>query len=53
MAERLCLVSGRFRVQNSSRLNFRQRNKRFVTVSTISKVAVLPWRYDAEMGTAN
>jgi len=27
--------------------------KRFATASTYKKVAVLPWRYDAEMGTAN
>jgi len=27
--------------------------QRFVTVSTSTQVAVLPWRYDAEMGTAN
>jgi len=27
--------------------------KRFATASTSIQVAVLPWRYDAEMGTAN
>jgi len=27
--------------------------KRFVTASTSTQVAVLPWRYDGEMGTAN
>jgi len=26
---------------------------RFATASTSTQVAVLPWRYDAEMGTAN
>jgi len=33
--------------------NLTQRCKRFVTVSTFTQVAVLPWRYDAEMGTVN
>jgi len=27
--------------------------QRFVTDSISTQVAVLPWRYDAEMGTAN
>jgi len=27
--------------------------KRFATTSTSTQVAVLPWRYYAEMGTAN
>jgi len=27
--------------------------KRFATPLTSTQVAVLPWRYDAEMGTAN
>jgi len=27
--------------------------KHFVKASTSTKVAVFPWRYDAEMGTAN
>jgi len=27
--------------------------KRFATASTSMQVAELPWRYDAEMGTAN
>jgi len=28
-----------------------QRCKRFATASTFTQVAVLPWRYDVEMGT--
>jgi len=36
-----------------SRPNFTQRCKRFVTASTSTKVALIPRRYDAEMGTAN
>jgi len=32
---------------------FTQRCKRFATVSTSTQVAVLPWRYGAEMSTAN
>jgi len=32
--------------------NFTQRYKLFATASTSTQVAVLPWRYDAEMGTA-
>jgi len=35
------------------RPNLTQRCKRFATTSTSTQVAVLPWRYDAEMGTAN
>jgi len=27
--------------------------QRFATASTFTQVAVLPWRYDGEMGTAN
>jgi len=30
-----------------------QRCKQFATASTSTQVAVLPWRYDSEMGTAN
>jgi len=30
-----------------------QRCKRIATASTSAQVAVLTWRYDAEMGTAN
>jgi len=33
--------------------NLTQRCKRFATTSTSAQVALLPWRYDAEMGTAN
>jgi len=33
--------------------NLTQRCKPFATVSTSTQMAVLPWRYDAEMGTAN
>jgi len=33
--------------------NHTQRCKRFATDSTSTQVAVLPWRFDAEMGTAN
>jgi len=36
-----------------SRSNLTQPCKQFVTASTSTQVAVLPWRYDAEMGTAN
>jgi len=35
------------------RPNLTQRCKRFATALTSTQVAVLPWRYDAEMGTAN
>jgi len=35
------------------RPNLTQRCKRFATASTSTQVAVLPWRYDAEMDTAN
>jgi len=35
------------------RPNLTQRSKRFATASTFTQVAMLPWRYDAEMGTAN
>jgi len=37
----------------NGRPNLTQRCKRFATASTSAQVAVLPWRYDAEMGTAN
>jgi len=33
--------------------NLTQRCKRFATASTSTQVAVLPWRYDEKMGTAN
>jgi len=33
--------------------NLTQRCKRFAIASTSTQVAVLPWRYDAEMVTAN
>jgi len=35
------------------RPNLTQRCNRFATASTSTQVAVLPWRYDAEMSTAN
>jgi len=35
------------------RPNLTQLCKRFATTSTSTQVAVLPWRYDAEMGKAN
>jgi len=34
-----------------SYVNLTQRCKRFATASTSAQAAVLPWRYDAEMGT--
>jgi len=33
--------------------NLTQSCKQFATASTYMQVALLPWRYDAEMGTAN
>jgi len=33
--------------------NLTQRYKQFATASTSTQVAVMPWSYDAEMGTAN
>jgi len=50
MAERLTRVP-RVReiwTQIPDRPNLTQRCKRFVTASTYTQVAVLPWRYDAE-----
>jgi len=38
---------------NSGPAKSTQRCKRCATASTSIQVAVLPWRYDAEMGTAN
>jgi len=38
---------------NEGRPNLTQRCKRFVTASTSTQVAVLPWCYDAEMGITN
>jgi len=47
----------RVRVVESSdpngRPNLAQRCKRFATASSSTQVAVLTWRYDTEMGTAN
>jgi len=34
-------------------LCYAYQGKRFATASTSTQVAVLPWRYDAEMGAAN
>jgi len=50
---RACLVCERSGVQIPDRPNFTQRCKRFATASTSIQVVVLPWRYGAEMGTAN
>jgi len=56
MANRLTCVS-RVREVESSNLkswpNHIQRYKQFATASTSTQVHVLPWRYDAEMGTAS
>jgi len=54
IAERLmcAFVRGRSRVRIISLPNLKQRFKRFATASKPMQVAVLPWRYDAEMGTA-
>jgi len=38
-------------VRISSRPYLTQRCKRFVTVSSSTQVAVLPWRHDAKMGS--
>jgi len=55
MAERLTrgLMCERFGVQIPDQPNLTQHCKRFATASTSTNVAVLPWRYDAEMGSAN
>jgi len=56
MAERSTRVPRVLEVESSflkGRPNLTQRCKRVATASTSTKVAVLPWRYDAEMGTAN
>jgi len=38
---------------SKDRSNLTQRCKLFTTASAYTQVAVLPWRYNAEMGTAN
>jgi len=56
MAERLTSVPRVPEVESlipKSRPNLAQRCKRFPTASTSTQVAVLPWRYDAEICTAN
>jgi len=56
MAGRLMRVPRVREVESSfpkGRPNLTQRCKRFATDSTSTHVAVLPWRYDAEMGIAN
>jgi len=56
MVERLTRVPRVREVESSffkDRPNLTQRCKRFATASTSTQVAVLPWRYDADMGTAN
>jgi len=56
MVEQLTRVP-RMREVESSNLKGRpiltQRWKRFATASTSKQIAMLPWRYDVEMGTAN
>jgi len=46
-------AGGRSGVQIPDRPNLTQSCKRFATASTSTQVAVLPRRYDVEMGTAN
>jgi len=57
MAERLTRVPPVQEVESSflkGRSNLTQRCKRFAIASTPAQVAaLLSWRYDAEMGTAN
>jgi len=56
MAERLTCVPRMREVESSftkGRPNFTRRCKRFVTASTSTQVAVLPWRYDAETGSGH
>jgi len=56
MAKRFTRVPRVREVESSfpkGRPNFAQRCKGFATASTSTQVAVLPWRYDAELGTAN
>jgi len=53
MAKRLTLVPHVREVRIQGRPNHTQRYKRFATASTSTKVAMLPWRYDAELGTVN
>jgi len=56
MADQLMRVPRVRGVESSNpkdRLNLTQRCKRFATASTSTQITVLPWRYDAEMGTAN
>jgi len=50
---RTCLVWQRSGVQISDQPNPTRHCKRFATASTSTQVAVLPWRYDTVMGTAN
>jgi len=47
------LACEKFEVQISGQPNLTQRCKWFATAATYTQVAVLLWRYDAEMGTAN
>jgi len=53
MAERLSRVQEVASSNPNGQPNLTQRCKRFTTASTSLQVAVLPWRYDAEMGIAN
>jgi len=46
-------MCGKSGVQIPNRPNLTQHCKRFTIASTFAEVVVLPWCYDAEMGTAN
>jgi len=46
-------MCGRTGVQIPDWPNLTQHCKWFATTSASMQVAVLPWRYDVEMGTAN
>jgi len=56
MADLLTRVRRVLKVDSSNpkyRPNLMQRCKRVATATTSTQVAVLPWRYDVAMGTAN
>jgi len=42
-----------YSIQIPDRPNLTQRCVQFATASTSTQIALLPWRYDVEMGTAN
>jgi len=48
-----CAEGLEFKFQTGQILHSVANHRWFTTVSTSTKVVVLPWRYDAEMGTAN